>query len=280
MIQDASMVHSSGLLSIGPKTERRFGRRNFMELFAVFSTPKTYTVVALAGHSVGSLSQDFVDRLVCDVSSFLLGGRPWAVMQINHDDRRVVVVPSPIGRQPTWGGFLPQFLGRELCQKILEVTRSTDVYPDLEAESLGVLREQRETLGRFLHPTRGGIDGDATELRWWTFAGGRINSTLRYALTALEPTWTVIPDNYAVKVRGASDSGAWLAETIDRFPAMTFGPTKPSGQPSTPRSATTDSPNSNPSCPTGSNARYYPITCSTLAEHGRGFLNQWCGRQS
>ncbi len=217
MIQDGSMVHSSGLLTIGPKTERRFGRRNFTELFAVFSTPKTYTVMTLAGQSVGSLSQDFVDRLVCDVSSFLLGGRPWAVMQINHDDRRVVVVPSPIGRQPTWGGFLPQFLGRDLCQKILQVTTSSEVYPYLERESLSVLQEQRETLGRFLHPERGGLDGDATELRWWTFAGGRINSTLRYALTALEPTWTVIPDNYVIKVRGASDSGAWLAETIDRL---------------------------------------------------------------
>jgi len=137
-----------------------------MELFAVFSTPKTYTVMTLAGQSVGSLSQDFVDRLGCDVCSFLLGGRPWAVMQINHDDRRVVVVPSPIGRHPTWGGFLPQFLGRELCQKILQVISSADVCPDLEAESLGVLQEQRETLGRSMHPERGGLDGDATEQRW------------------------------------------------------------------------------------------------------------------
>ncbi len=217
MIRDDALVLSSGLISLGPKAEKRFGRRNFMELFAVFSTPKTYTVVTLAGQSVGSLSQDFVDRLVNDVSTFLLGGRPWAVMQINHDDRRVVVVPSPMGRQPTWGRFLPQFLGKELCQQILRITTSTDTYPYLEAESLAVLQEQRETLGRFLHPTRGGLDGDATELRWWTFAGGRINSTLRYALTALEPTWTVIPDNYALKIRGASDSGAWLTETIKRL---------------------------------------------------------------
>ncbi|HBJ34869.1 MAG TPA: hypothetical protein DDZ51_08920, partial [Planctomycetaceae bacterium] len=74
---------------------------------------------------------------------------------------------------------------------------------------------QRETLGKFLHPTRSGIEADSTELRWWTFAGGRINSTLRYALTAIEPTWTVIPDNCAVKVRGASDS---LASRKHRSP--------------------------------------------------------------
>lgn len=107
-------------------------------------------------------------------------------MQINHDDRRVVVVPSPIGRQPTWGGYLPQFLGRELCPKILQVTTSDKAYSYLGSESLSVLQEQRETLGRFLHPTRGGLDGDATELRWWTFAGGRINSTLRLSSPSAE----------------------------------------------------------------------------------------------
>jgi hypothetical protein len=31
-------------LLIGPKAERRFGRRNFMELYAVFSSPQSYSV--------------------------------------------------------------------------------------------------------------------------------------------------------------------------------------------------------------------------------------------
>ena len=102
---------ASGRLVLGPKAERRFGRKNFMELFAVFSSPQTYTVQTASGRPLGSLSQAFVDRLVDGVSSFLLGGRAWAVLQVRHDDRRVVVEAAPRGRQPTWGGFLPQFLG-------------------------------------------------------------------------------------------------------------------------------------------------------------------------
>lgn len=222
MIQDGSMVLSSGLLSIGPTAERRFGRRNFMELFAVFSSPKTYTVMTIAGQPVGSLTQDFVDRLVEDVSSFLLGGRGWAVHQINHDDRRIVVIPSPMGRQPSWGGFLPQFLGYNLCQRILRILTSNDDYPYLETESRNVLQEERHNLGGFLAPKRGGIDGDTHELRWWTFAGGRINSTLRYALAFLEPTWTFIPDNYAIKIRGGSPTSAWLAEAIAQISSDDF----------------------------------------------------------
>lgn len=222
MVEDGSMVLSSGLLSLGPTAERRFGRRNFMELFAVFSSPKTYAVMTLTGQPVGSLTQDYVDRLVEDVSSFLLGGRPWAVNQINHDDRRIFVVPSTMGRQPTWGGFLPQFLGYDLCQQVLRVLTSNEDYAYLENQSREVLREERQNLGSILTPRSGGIDGDTHELRWWTFAGGRINSTLRYALAFLEPTWTFTPDNYAIKIRGDSPTSAWLGEAITQIATDDF----------------------------------------------------------
>ena len=222
MIQDESLVLSSGLLSLGPKAERRFGRRNFMELFAVFSTPKSYAVMTVSGQPVGSLTQEFVDSLVESVSSFLLGGRAWAVQQINHDDRRIFVIPAPVGKQPSWGGFLPQFLGYKLCRQILKVLTSTEDYPYLENESRRVLHEEREKLGSFLDPEKGGIDGDTHELRWWTFAGGRINSTLRYALAFIEPTWTFIPDNYAIRIRGESPTSAWLGEAIGRIAQTNF----------------------------------------------------------
>jgi ATP-dependent Lhr-like helicase len=53
-----------------------------------------------------------------------------------------------------------------------------------------------------LDSPRGGIEYDGDELRWWTFAGGRINATLRYALDSLGHEWKVIPDNFLIKVRG------------------------------------------------------------------------------
>ncbi|MEL7267709.1 MAG: DEAD/DEAH box helicase, partial [Planctomycetota bacterium] len=221
MVEDGSLILTSGLLALGPKAERSFGRRNFMELFAVFSSPKTYTVMTLTGAPVGSLTQDFVDRLVESVSSFLLGGRAWAVHQINHDDRRITVLPAPVGKQPSWGGFLPQFLGFDLCQQILKVITSGEEYPYLERHAQTVLREEQEKLG-FLNRESGGIDGDTHELRWWTFAGGRINSTLRYALAFIEPNWTFIPDNYAIRIRGDSPTSAWLGNAIDQVSADGF----------------------------------------------------------
>ena len=202
MLRDSALRLVGGRLVLGPKAERRFGRKNFMELFAVFSSPQSYTVQTVGGQPLGSLNQDFVDRLVEGVSSFLLSGRAWAVIHIQHDDRRVVVEPAPRGRQPTWGGFLPQFLGFDICQRILATLLSDEVYPYLDESASAVLAEHRETMREVLESPRGGVEVEDGEIRWWTFAGGRINATLRYALEAVGGDWTVIPDNFFIRVRG------------------------------------------------------------------------------
>lgn len=202
MLRDGALVLTSGQLVLGPKAERRFGRRNFMELFAVFSSPQTYTVQTGAGQPLGSLTQAFVDRLVDGVSCFLLGGRAWAVMRVRHDDRRIVVEPAPRGRQPTWGGFLPQFLGFELCQRIRGVLAGEDGFAYLDPEAAGVLAERRDAMRELLAEDADGIEVVDGEIRWWTFAGGRINATLRYALDAVGNEWKIVPDNFVIKVRG------------------------------------------------------------------------------
>lgn len=202
MLRDRSLRDVGGLLVLGPRAERRFGRRNFMELFAVFSSPQSYTVQTHDGAPLGTLNQGFVDRLVDEVSSFLLGGRAWAVVRVQHDDRRVIVHAAPRGKQPSWGGYLPQFLSYELCQAALDVLTGDEAFTYLHETARGVLAERRAAFDGVLGPGVGGVEVDDAEVRWWTFAGGRINATLRYALEAVGGDWKVMPDNYVVRVRG------------------------------------------------------------------------------
>ena len=214
MIRDESFILTGGRLVLGPTAERRFGRRNFMELFAVFSSPQSYTVQTGDGKPLGSLNQEFVDRLVDGVSCFLLGGRAWAVLEVRHDDRRVVVCPAPRGRQPTWGGFIPQFLGEAVCRRIRDVLASEDEFAYLTPEAAALIAERREALGRLLGDDRPGIEVADNEIRWWTFAGGRINSTLRYGLGTLLPGTQIVPDNLLVRLRGDDLSFARFQEAI------------------------------------------------------------------
>jgi ATP-dependent helicase Lhr and Lhr-like helicase len=221
MLGYGSLRLASGQLVLGPESEKRFGRKNFMELFAVFSSPQSYTVQTAAGQALGSLSQEFVDRLVEDVSCFLLGGRPWVVMRIQHDDRRILVNPAPRGRQPTWGGYLPQFLGFELCQRMREVLLSDEAFPYLEPMAAAVLQQRRDET-RELLTERQGIEIDEQEIRWWTFAGGRINATLRYALNMVNADWKVIPDNFLIKVRGDRLTRARFDEALAKLRSPEF----------------------------------------------------------
>ena len=203
MLLDGSLRMASGRLVLGPKAEHRFGRRNFMELYAVFSSPQSYTVQTADGQPVGSLAQDFVDRLEDDVSCFLLAGRPWVVLAIRHEDRRVVVGPAPKGKEPTWGGFLPGFLGFEICQEVQAMLRAGTAPAFLDPVAAASFEDYRAGLTEVLaeDPAMQRIDG---QLHWWTFAGGRINSTLRYALESLDPTWKVIPDNFRIRLIGST----------------------------------------------------------------------------
>lgn len=222
MLRDKSLLLLDGRLLVGPKAERRFGRRNFTELYAVFSSPQTYTVETTSQQPLGTLNQGFVDRLVEGVSCFLLSGRPWAVLAIHHDDRRIVVEPAPRGRQPTWGGMLPQFLGANLCAKIREVLASDDVPQYLTPEAAAILAQQRTGMAGLTDPGRGSIEAGDGELRWWTFAGGRINHTLRYALGALHSGWKIIPDNFLIKIRGEGLTQRDLLEAIEQIAEPRF----------------------------------------------------------
>lgn len=201
MKRENYLFESGGLLSMGQKAEKVFGKKNFFELYAVFSTPQLYKVQTEAKRDIGSLEQAFVDRLVDEMSSFLLGGRAWFVVSVNHDDRLVRVRPAPRGNKPSWGGHIPQFLGFELCQEMKAVLTSDVQYLFLDEKAKAALNEWRGDLGQLLRDTRDALQFDGTTVTWWTFAGGRINQTLKYALE-WKGGFKVVSDNFAVKVQG------------------------------------------------------------------------------
>lgn len=201
LVANGGLIETSGRLVWGPRAERRLGRRNFQEIYAVFSSPQSYAVMDMAGRVLGSLQQDFVDRLVEQASCFLLAGKAWAVERVQHDERVVRVHPAPRGRQPTWGGYLPQFLGFEVCRQVREVLRGEEPVPYLHPSAAAALEAKRAAFAEVF--AAGDVEEDDGELRWWTFAGGRINTTLKHALLSVVGEWQVIPDNYVLKIRGA-----------------------------------------------------------------------------
>lgn len=191
-----------------------------MELYAVFSTPILYSVKTAAGRELGSLEQGFVDRLVEEMSAFLLAGRAWLVEHVNHQDKEVRVRAAPRGQKPAWGGYVPALLGHVLCQRMKRVLVDEAPIPYVDAAGMRILQARRDDLGALLR--RGlafQMDGDTG--RWWTFAGGKINHTLKYALE-LSQGWKISADNFELRITGAGVSDGALREAVDAMRVADF----------------------------------------------------------
>ncbi|QDE82494.1 DEAD/DEAH box helicase [Myxococcus xanthus] len=205
LVAEGFLFESGGKLSLGERAERLFGRKNFAELYAVFTSPVLYRVNSGA-QEIGSLEPSFVERLVEGMSAFLLGGRAWVVDHVLHSEREVQVRPAPVGRKPAWGGFMPQFLGFEVCQRIRHVLVGDEAVPYLDEAATQALKALREDLGPLLRRSGPPVQADAEGgALWWNFAGGRINHTLKYALEATQG-WKVVADNFFLKVAGTGVS--------------------------------------------------------------------------
>ncbi|MDJ0691188.1 MAG: DEAD/DEAH box helicase [Xenococcaceae cyanobacterium MO_188.B32] len=221
MVREHFLFLSQGLLSIGDQTEKTFGRRNFMEIYAVFSSPQLYKVSTETGYIIGSLEQNFVDKLVAEMSSFLLSGKAWIVNHISHEDRIVKVIPAPRGKKPTWGGFIPQLLSFEICQEIKELLLRRDRIPYLNEKAQTFLDEWREELNPVLNHSELNIRIEPERVLWWTFAGGQINHTLKYGIQ-VQKDWKIIADNFKLKIEGNGFTPQSLRQIITNLSTDDF----------------------------------------------------------
>jgi ATP-dependent helicase Lhr and Lhr-like helicase len=219
MLQTEFLYLEKGLLTIGTKTEKVFGRKNFMALYAVFSAPQQYEVYTSKGQAIGSLEDKFVDSLIPGMSCFLLGGRAWITHLVDRDQQRIEVEPAPFGRQPNWGGFIPQFLSWQICQEIAKILRSATEIAYLDDPTQQVLAtcrsEQRTTIQQPL------VWVNEQKANLWTYAGGKINRTLKYGLEH-HWGWQVTANNFQITITGEHLTPASLIKALREVSQSTF----------------------------------------------------------
>jgi ATP-dependent Lhr-like helicase len=216
MLEENFLYESGGQLSMGDKAEKVYGRKNFMELYAVFSSPTRYNVLTAQKQEIGSLEQNFVDSLVDNITTFLLGGRAWVVEYVNHSDRTVRVHSAPGGKRPSWGGYLPQMLSFELCQQIREILMGETEYPYINESLAEKLKDKREELGESLRRSALAVELEPGKAHIWTFAGGKINNTLRYIFSVLGG-FEVTSDNFELQLKGDTVTHKGIDEVIGRM---------------------------------------------------------------
>lgn len=172
------LVEDSGLLMIGPRAEKEFGKRHFMDLLSTFVADLELRVVA------GIREIGFVSPLAIPARPdrehrpLVLAGRGWLVQYVDWERFTIWVEEIPIKGDVKWpsGAVMQSF---EVCQAKREVLLGA--MPDVELSkrvppAVKQLREDRSTE----------VDNNGLVLRrrsaggarLWTWAGMKANATL------------------------------------------------------------------------------------------------------
>lgn len=209
---------------LGDHGQKLYGAKNFLELYAVFSTPKVLRVL-YGAQEVGMVDAFFLQDEDKRSPAFVLAGRPWKILNVNWKAATCEVEPAEHGVYPRWFGR-PTLMSRALCQAMREVLVSDEERPSWSKRARAVIATMRESHA-FLRDEEMPLIEEGTGLiKWWTFAGGRANRLLA-GLLERRLGDKVVPANEVIRFSGEAGQSlvavrAALAE-LARGPGLNWG---------------------------------------------------------
>ena len=211
------LVEDSGLLFIGPRAEKEFGRRYFMDLLSSFTADPELRVVA-GRREIGSVSPLALSGHKPDQpKQLLLAGRAWRIEAIDWDRHEVMVSEQPEKGAVRWPS-VPIAESFELVRAQREVLLGANPDVELSTRAVERLRVLREDLTGTVTPDGLVLVERGTGAVLWTWAGLRANETL---LAALGPVGEVSADNAAVRLpHGVGIAEVRAADVANALPLV------------------------------------------------------------
>ncbi|MEY4245826.1 MAG: ATP-dependent helicase RhlE [Verrucomicrobiota bacterium] len=213
---DSEILFSDGvLLSIGREGEKRFGRKHFLELVSVFTSPPLFDVV----HGRDSIGM--VDWLTVAVEEgkerrpLILSGRAWDIQSIDFSGRKVFVIPSAAKGRARWYGQ-GQGLSFEMARGVREVLLSDEASARWSKRCQAKMESLREEYrARGAESTACVSDQTENHVIWWNFAGRFLNEAFA---SVLETSAGIDArfDDFSLKVPYETDVSV-LSSTIRRM---------------------------------------------------------------
>ena len=152
MLETGILTEEAGILGLGAKGERQFGRRHFSELVAAFSEPLVLSV----RHGPAELGTvhpaSLVPKRAGDAPVLSLGGRSWKVTDIDWRRRMVLVVPSVSGGRCRWIGS-SRAMSAAVCAMMERIVAGAEPRCRLSRRATEALAQIRDRLAF--------VDGDS-----------------------------------------------------------------------------------------------------------------------
>lgn len=199
MIGKGILWSDNGILAFAPEGENTFGRRNFMDILSVFTSPPLFTVMS-GQKELGNVHESTFYKREEGPAILVLAGRSWKTKHLDWKRRIAHVEPTDEKGRSRWLGE-GQMLSHAVCLSIRRILASDADEPAWSRRAVQQFTELRDE-----HPW---VSADATSLvqmpngqvRWWTFAGGVANTLLA---DALKPHCDVKSDNLSLSFPTAS----------------------------------------------------------------------------
>jgi ATP-dependent Lhr-like helicase len=205
------LFEDSGMLGFGVEGEARFGRRHFLEILSVFTTPSMLT----AFHGTRELGQIESGYLIRSQDGnplrIALGGRSWLVVQIDWRMRRVYVEQCSDKGRGAWIGS-GQGLSYAIANAVKDVLTSSTVSGLWSSRAQAAIEKIRaefsyiKAAGHTLAvlPANGKVD-------WYNFAGGVANEIMGSHLARTRGI-TCQPNDLALSFTACPDSEKLLEQ--------------------------------------------------------------------
>jgi len=218
LVEQGYLDADEGMLFIGPEAERRFGHRHFMNLMAVFTAPPEFTVLH-GRDELGRIDPSLLADRVEGPRLLLLGGRSWRVTWTDWKRRRCFVEPAESGGRARWLSEGVGGLSYDIARSMRDVLLGADVPVSITHRAAGALAGLRsDAVGR-VHADGMVISRNDSDLRWWTWAGYRVNATLKATLGGLADEVQGV-DDVAIRLRTDLQPSIWrslVSELEDRL---------------------------------------------------------------
>jgi len=194
MLSTGVLWADNGVLSFAPEGEAKYGRKNFMDLLSVFTSPPFFRVLA-GQKELGSVHESTFYKRDEGPTIIVLAGRSWKTKHLDWRRRVAHVEPAEERGRSRWLGE-GQFLSYRVCQSIRRLL-ATDDNPSIWSQRATAQFNELRTEYPWVSP-------DATtlvrhpsgEVRWWTFGGGVANTLLA---DHLRPKAEVRQDNLSLR---------------------------------------------------------------------------------
>ena len=176
MVGQGILWNDEGLLSFAPEGEAIFGKKNFMDLLSVFTSPPLFRVMS-GQKELGYVHESTFYKKDEGPAILVLAGRSWKTNHLDWNRRIAHVEPTDERGRSRWLGE-GQMLSHEVCQSIRRLLASDEDDERWSERSCDQFQELRHGYPWADANSTSLVREPNGEIRWWTFAGGIANHLL------------------------------------------------------------------------------------------------------